>query len=151
MPDKCPQDGGFIGASGCTHPNHQHGETVKRLLDAAKNPRPITAEECEAALREGFYVQTRWGTRVGFGQHLLDHIDDHSMGDAESRKEKLLFAIKTVRSGKRTANPKGGPGSYSYAMRFEEFGMLVHTDKHGTIEDVFTFYDEPKKATGRRK
>ena len=32
MSEHCPQDGGFIGDAGCTHPNHQHSELVKGIM-----------------------------------------------------------------------------------------------------------------------
>ena len=40
MSGHCPQDGGFIGDAGCTHPNHQHSEFVKSMLEA-KTPRTV--------------------------------------------------------------------------------------------------------------
>lgn len=154
MPDQCPQDGGFIGNSGCTHQNHRHSEHVSRLLAAARNPYELDdPADAEKALREGFYVQTRWSTRVGFGTGLLEHIDEHPGAQALDRKKKLLYAIKTVRAGKRAPNKKGGSDSYGYAMNFpsEGFGMLVLTDSHGNVEDAFTFYKTEGKARGRRK
>ncbi len=147
---RCPQDGGFLGDAGCTHPNHKYSAHVERLLDSARNPVPITAADAEKALNEGFYVNTATaGVRVGFGKRLLDHIGDHGATTAKERKEKLLFAIKTVRGGKRAPNPKGGAGSFAYAKRFDEFGMLVCTDKEGHVEEAFTFFHNPKKAKRR--
>ncbi len=155
MPDKCPVDGGFIGRSGCTHPNHRHSEHVERLLREARTPHELDdPADAEKALREGFYVQTRWNTRVGFGPDLLAHIDSHPGAQALDRKRKLLCAIKTVRAGRRAPNPKGGPGSYGYAMHFPEegFGMLVLTDRHGDVEDAFTIFPNyGPKARGRAK
>ncbi len=152
MPGRCPQDGGFIGQSGCTHPNHNHSELVTQLLAAAKDPRPMDAATAELALKEGFYVGTRTaGVRIGFGEKLLAHTDDHSARKAEERKVLLQYAIKTARAGNRKPNAKGGPGSWSYAMSFDDFGMLVCTDRNGDVEDTFTFFPDEKKARGRRK
>lgn len=134
----CPQDGGWIGDAGCTHPNHEHSALVKRLL-ATKTPRPIDPRDCDAALREGFYVNTKTGERVGFGPQLAEHLGHHGKADQRRRKRLLPYAIKTVTSGKRKPNPKGGKGSWGYAKRFEKdgFGLLVLTDEHGNVEDVF--------------
>ena len=41
MPDRCPQDGGFIGSCGCTHPNHEHSELVKAVLEDSHDPYPL--------------------------------------------------------------------------------------------------------------
>ena len=152
--NKCPQDGGFIGDSGCTHPNHEHSALVKGLLEKARlrEPGMIDAHDAEQALREGFSVNTATaGIRVGFGKRLLEHTNSHREGKAMARKELLLYAVKTVRGGKRRPNPKGGPNSFGYAMRFEKFGMLVCTDKEGQVEEAFTFFYDEKKARGRRK
>ena len=137
MSEHCPQDGGFIGDAGCTHPNHQHSDLVKGLLAAAKSPRPISPHECDAALREGFYVNTATGQRVGFGHHLDEHIKHHGMRDQRRRKVNLLYAIATVKGGKRGANPQGGPGSFAYARNFGNKKFLVLTDDRGNVEDVF--------------
>ena len=93
MSGHCPQDGGFIGDAGCTHPNHRHSELVKGLL--ADKPHPISPHDCDAALREGFYVNTAFNTRVGFGPHLDEHIRYHSIADQNRRKANLLYAIAT--------------------------------------------------------
>ena len=135
MTGHSPQDGGFIGDAGCTHPNHQHSELVKSLL--AAKPRPISPAECEAALREGFYVNTAFNTRVGFGAQLMEHIDHHNPADQRRRKINLLYAVATVKGGKRGRNPKGGPGSFAYARNIDGRGFLVLTDAHGNVEDVF--------------
>lgn len=79
MSEHCSQDGGFIGKSGCTHPNHHHSELVKGLL-AEKSPRMISAEDCDAALKEGFYVDSVNGKRIGFGSSLDRHLNgDHAV------------------------------------------------------------------------
>ena len=60
MSGHCPQDGGFIGDAGCTHPNHQHSEFVKSMLEA-KTPRTVSPADCDRALHEGFYVNSADG------------------------------------------------------------------------------------------
>jgi hypothetical protein len=146
-PKQCPKDGGFIGSAGCTHPNHEHSELVKRLL-AAGAPRPIDPADCDAALREGFYVNTKTGERVGFGPQLVEHLKHHSKADQRRRKRLLPYAIKTVTSGKRKPNPQGGKGSWKYAKWFEEggFGLLVLTDAHGDVEDVFDIIPKERRS-----
>ncbi len=57
MSGRCPQDGGFIGDAGCSHPNHGHSELVRGLL--ASKPRAISPREADAALREGSFAYAR--------------------------------------------------------------------------------------------
>ena len=102
MSEHCPQDGGFIGDAGCTHPNHQHSELVKGIIVNAA-PRGyqhlISESDAEAALKEGFYVKNPEGKQVGFGKKLLEHIDSdtaHSPADAAARKQRLIYAVSTV-------------------------------------------------------
>ena len=140
MTNQCPQDGGFIGESGCTHRNHKHSEHVNNLLAMARKPEKISVEACDKALDEGFYVSTRWNTRVGFGKRFKRHTEDHPPDVVKERKEHLLFAIKTVRAGKRGPNPKGGKDSYAYAHDFGAFGMLVTVDAEGMVEEAFSFH-----------
>ncbi len=135
MSEHCPQDGGFIGDAGCTHPNHQHSELVKSLL--ASKPKAISPQDCDAALAEGFYVNSAFNTRVGFGNKLSVHIDHHNHKDRIRRKVNLLYAVATVKGGRRGTNPKGGPGSYAYARNIDGRRFLVLTDEHGIVEDVF--------------
>jgi hypothetical protein len=137
MSKNCSQDGGFIGKSGCTHPNHNHSELVKGLIAKAKKPCLISSREADAALREGFYVNSAYTTRVGFGEKLIIHIGHHNKADQNRRKTHLLYAIATVKSGKRGPNPKGGPGSYAYAKNIDGKKFLVLTDKEGQVEEVF--------------
>lgn len=56
MSGHCPQDGGFIGAAGCTHPRHAHSPLVKRILNA-KQPTRLEEYQARRALKEGFYVK----------------------------------------------------------------------------------------------
>ena len=135
MIDHCPQDGGFIGKAGCTHKNHQHSPLVKSLL--ASKPKTISPNDCDAALAEGFYVNSAFNTRVGFGKKLATHIDHHNQQDRIRRKVNLLYAVATVKGGKRGPNPKGGPGSYAYARNIDGRRFLVLTDEDGIVEDVF--------------
>ena len=143
MSDHCPQDGGFIGDAGCTHPNHQHSELVKGLL--ASKPKTISPRDCDIALAEGFYVNSAFNTRVGFGKKLAIHIDHHNQNDRIRRKVNLLYAVATVKGGKRGPNPKGGQGSFAYARNIDGRRFLVLTDDHGIVEDVFDI------IPGRRK
>ena len=144
MSEHCPQDGGFIGDAGCTHPNHQHSELVKGLL-AAETPHMITPADCEAALREGFYVTNPEGNRVGFGEKLLAHIEsdpNHAPEDATQRKRRLVFAIHTVEHpDKVEKNHRSIPGRTAYAKAFDDFGILAITEPESdTIANVFTYF-----------
>ena len=143
MSDHCPKDGGFIGDAGCTHPNHEHSEQLKRLLSG--KPRTISPRECDAALAEGFYVNTAYNTRVGFGAQLAEHINHHGHRDRIRRKVNLLYAVATVKGGKRGPNPKGGPGSSAYARVIDGRRFLVLTDDHGNVEDVFDIIPGERK------
>ena len=67
MTKKCPQDGGFIGDAGCTHPNHQHSELVKKVISSSANPSMMSETDATDALTEGFYVSDPSGKRLGFG------------------------------------------------------------------------------------
>ena len=117
MSERCPQDGGFIGECGCTHPNHQHSELVKGIIVNAM-PRGrlhlISEADAEAALKEGFYVNDPSGKRVGFGHGLLEHIDNdpnHAPEDAKARKQRLIYAVQTVTHPDKTEkNHRRFPG-----------------------------------------
>ena len=150
MSEHCPQDGGFIGDAGCTHPNHEHSEVVKRIISG--EPKIISKVEAEAALREGFYVKNPNGKRVAFGKKLLAHLDnDHGKGDANARKTRLMFAVKTATSpNKMEKNHKGYEGRTLYTKAFNDFGMVLITeDGSDTIEYAFTVI--PKRGGGKRK
>lgn len=149
MPDRCPKDGGFIGEAGCTHPNHEHSELVKRLLATGDSPAEISVEDAEAALKEGFYADGPNG-RVGFGPKLLEHLDTHAPKDAEGRKKRLAFAIATVgKPDKVETKHQGLDGRTAYVRSFDGIGVLVVTDKSGKgVEDVFTFV--PKRGLKKR-
>ena len=100
MSGHCPQDGGFIGAAGCTHPNHQHSELVKGIIVNAM-PRGrlhlISEADAEAALKEVFYVNDPTGKRVGFGKGLLEHIDKCDQFSFCFFKCNYHIYLKTVR------------------------------------------------------
>ena len=152
MSEHCPQDGGFIGDAGCTHPNHQHSELVKGLL-AAEEPHMISPADCDAALTEGFYVRNPEGKQVGFGKKLLDHIDNdpnHAPADATARKQRLPFAIATVtHPDKVEKNHRSIPGRTAYAKAFEDFGILAITEPESdTIANVFTYF--PRRGARKR-
>ncbi len=144
--EHCPQCGGFIGDAGCNSPRHKYSASLTALLKA--KPRDITVEEFDKALDEKFYVNTaKAGVRVGFGKRLLTHLAHHSAADQKRRKKKLLYAVATVKSGKRKRNPQGGPGSWAYAKRFDWGKVLVLTDKNGMVEDCFNIIPD-KDARG---
>lgn len=151
MSDHCPQDGGFIGKAGCTHPNHQHSELVKKLIADAANPKMISPRDASSALQEGFYVKNPAGTSVGFGQGLLNHVEGHLKQDADNRKQRLLFAVNAVTNPDRMEKDhKGAEGRTLYVKAFEKFGMLVVSEKDGdTIEDTFTIF--PNRKGKKRK
>ena len=152
MSGHCPQDGGFIGDAGCTHPNHQHSKLVQGLL-AAKEPRMISPAECDAALAEGFYVRNPEGRQVGFGKKLLAHINNdtqHSPADATERKRRLIYAVATVaHPDKVERNHRSIPGRTAYAKAFDDFGVLAITDPESdTIANVFTYF--PRRGARKR-
>ena len=156
MSEHCPQDGGFIGDAGCTHPNHQHSELVRGIVANAA-PRGhlhlISEADAEAALKEGFYVKNKEGKLVGFGKKLLDHIDSdvlHSKADAAARKQRLIYAVQTVtHPDKVEKNHRSIPGRTAYAKAFDDFGILAITEPQSdTIEHVFTFF--PRRGAKKR-
>ena len=148
MSGHCPQDGGFIGDAGCTHPNHQHSELVKRLL-SAKEPREISSAECDAALKEGFYVSGQDGKRIGFGDALNRHLNvDHvsTSKDIENRKKRLMYAVAAVTAPDKTDNAHQGlEGRTAYLKSFDKFGIMAVADAEGkSIEHVFNII--PKRS-----
>ena len=156
MSEHCPQDGGFIGDAGCTHPNHQHSELVQGIIVNAM-PRGhlhlISEAEAEAALKEGFYVNDPSGKRVGFGHGLLEHIDndpDHSPKDATARKQRLIYAVQTVTHPDKTEkNHRSIPGRTAYAKAFDDFGILAITEpESNVIAKVFTYF--PRRGARKR-
>ena len=150
MPSQCPQDGGFIGKSGCTHPNHRHSELVKRLLSSTESPDYISEADAESALREGFYVNGPDNRRIGFGPDLLAHLDSHDPRDAKGRKERLAFAIAAVAHPDAVEEKhRNLDGRTAYLRAFDGFGVLAVTGRDAPdIEDVFTFV--PKRGLRKR-
>lgn len=146
MTKKCPQDGGFIGDAGCTHPNHQHSELVKGLLANSSSPKMISAKDADMALAEGFYAKNQEGKRVAFGKKLLDHLNAHGKKDASARKARLAFAVSAVEHADAVEkNHRDLPGRTCYCKRFRAFGMFVISEPNSdTIEEVFTIV--PKKG-----
>ncbi len=149
MSDHCPQDGGFIGKAGCTHPNHQHSELVKKLIDNAASPVEMSMENARAALSEGFYVTDPEGKRVGFGKNLLDKINAHAKvhpKDAKRRLECLHFAVATVTNYDSIEHDhKGLQGRTAYCKRFKDFGIMAISDPEGqNIDYVFNII--PKRS-----
>lgn len=144
MSDRCPQDGGFIGDAGCTHPNHQHSELVRGIMSG--EPKMLAPRDAVTALNEGFYVKNPEGNRVGFGKKLLAHIESHDDGDANERKRRLMFAVRAVTNpDKVEKNHRGFDGRTLYTKAFTQFGMLAITEKDSdTIEYAFTIVPNRK-------
>ena len=149
MPDRCPNDGGFIGASGCTHPNHQHSELVQGIIDGVESPRMLSVEEAEAALKEGFFVEGP-KKRVGFGKNLLEHVEKHDEEDAKGRKMRLAYAVSTVvNPDKVEENHRGIEGRTAYTKAFDGFGVLaVSGVESDDVDDMFTII--PKRGLRKR-
>ena len=156
MSEHCPQDGGFIGDAGCTHPNHQHSELVKGLL-AGSSPgghlRDITSGEFDAALDEGFYVNGANGQRIGFGKALLRHFNvdkDPTSNDIKNRKAKLMYAISAVTHPDKVEwHHERLQGRTAYTKSFEKFGILAVSDRGGkNIDYVFNIL--PKRSLKRK-
>ena len=155
MSEHCPQDGGFIGDAGCTHPNHQHSELVKGIIVSAA-PRGrlhlISEAEAEAALKEGFYVDAANGHRIGFGKTLLEHLDDgkHNPKDVKARKEALALAVQTVKYPDKVEwHHEGLQGRTAYVKAFDKRGILAVSDREGkNIEFVFNVI--PKRELKKR-
>ncbi len=165
MTEHCPQDGGFIGDAGCTHPNHEHSPLVTGIIErsAAKGYKPdfVSELEAEAALEEGFYVNGPNGKRIGFGKSLLRHFnEDHDLSDPDveakiaDRKRRLMFAINTVmRPNRSESNHRSIPGRTAYFKSFDGFGIQAITSKDGDrdmIEYVFTYFTDDKLAKNRK-
>ena len=113
----------------------------------------VPENDAAAALREGFYVKNPNGKQVGFGPSLLAHIEnDHHHGpeDIKNRKERLLFAVETVRRpDKIDANHRNIPGRTAYAKAFKDFGVLAITGPESdTIDKMYTFF--PRRG-GRKR
>ena len=145
MPNNCPQDGGFIGSSGCTHPNHNHSELVKHIISGA--PKIISTKDAESALKEGFYVKNPEGKEVGFGEKLLTHLEAHHLkGDSDARKTRLMFAVKTVSNpDKVEKNHRNLEGRTLYSKSFENFGIIAISEKgNDTVEQIFTIVPKRK-------
>jgi len=147
MSAHCPQDGGFIGAAGCTHPRHAHSPLVKKIL-ATKHPEKLEAYLSRRALKEGFYADDPAGARIGFGTRLLDHIEsvEHHPHDIDSRLKHLEFAVDAVRRPDAVEHDhRAIPGRTAYAKAFRNFGMLVIADTEtGTVKQAFTFVPNRK-------
>ena len=135
QPDNSGQFVSTGGASGTPSGTTENSDQVKQLL--ASRPRPITPAECDAALKEGFEVNTAFNTKVKFGKKLDEHIRHHNMADQKRRKVNLLYAVATVKGGRRMPNPKGGPGSFAYERNFDGMKFRVLTDANGNVEDAF--------------
>ena len=153
MTKKCPQDGGFIGDAGCTHPNHQHSELVKKVISSSTNPSMMSEADATSALTEGFYVSDPSGKRLGFGKGLLNHIDNdpnHAPGDAKARKERLQFAVATVtHPDRKETNHRMIPGRTAYTKAFKDFGIIAITEKESdAIAKVFTYF--PRRGGKKR-
>lgn len=93
------------------------------------------------------------GRQVGFGKGLHEHIDNddsHSPADAEERKKRLMFAVKTVTNPDKTEyKHRSIPGRTAYAKAFKDFGILAITEQNSeTIEKVFTFF--PRRRARKR-
>lgn len=148
MSGRCPQDGGFIGEAGCTHPNHRHSDLVRGLLEGEL--REISPGDCDRALAEGFYVDGPEGRRVGFGKRLLSHIDEHPGKDADGRKARLLYAKDTVMNPDRVEKAhKGLEGRTAYLKVFNGFGIVALSDRDGKdLEAVFTIIPKRKLKDG---
>ncbi|MCL1857324.1 MAG: hypothetical protein FWF84_06790 [Kiritimatiellaeota bacterium] len=142
----CPKDGGFIGKSGCTHPNHVYSAETQRLLDSP--PKTITAKEADAALGEGFYIQSKNGDRVGFGKPLKAHLDEKEEKDATKRKQHLLHAVDAVRTTAPEENHRL-PGRKLYMKEIGDGSSVIAiSDKSGNVDDVITIM---RKRKGGRK
>lgn len=160
MSDRCPDCGAFVGKCGCTNPKHPHSAATSDLLGREK-PEKVTVAECEAALKEGFYVEDRDGNRVGFGRPLLAHIDRHhaSAADRKDRKEHLLFAVDAVRDCDTFAVvERKGEARPVYFKRFGGGGEGVvavcapeGSEDAGCLHYVFSIHrdrDRKKKSRG---
>ena len=146
MSEHCPLDGGFVGEAGCTHPNHQHSELVKRIVGCG-SPTTISSVEARNALREGFIIHDGEGIAVGFGRRLLSHLEYHSGMDAEARLMRLEFAVSTVASPDKIEHiHRGNQNRTAYAKAFKDFGILVISDDTTkSIREVFTLIPSRKE------
>lgn len=153
MSDRCPQDGGFVGECGCTHPNHRHSELVEGLLDAKRAPALISSADFDAAIEEGFYAVSPSG-RVGFGKRLLNDWQNgkHGKKDVDGRKSRLAFAVATVREPDATERDhRGFKGRIAYTKAFEDFGIVVISDPTDhNYATAFTYIPKRKGKGGAK-
>ena len=155
MTEHCPEDGAFIGDAGCTHPNHEHSALVNGIVadGKAKKLRTISEADCDAALKEGFYVDGPNGKRIGFGKSLLKHFnEDHVKKDAIGRKQRLLYAVNAVMfPAKSEDNHRSIEGRTAYFKDFDGFGIQAITSKErDTIDYVFTYIPKRNKRGGEK-
>lgn len=160
MSEHCPECGAFIGKCGCTNPKHPHSDATRELLKKEK-PEKVSVEACEAALKEGFYIEDKDGNKVGFGPPLLVHIDKHhaSAADRKDRKEHLLFAIDAVRNyDARVLDERKGEVRPTYFKRFpgqESKGIIAigapeKSEDEGCLHYIFNIHRGRSKK-GKRK
>ncbi len=142
----CPNDGGFLGEGGCTHPNHEHSPLVKKLL-TADQPERMSVSDCDTALDEGFTVKSADGTDTAFGKSLKVHLDAHTEKDANNRKQCLAYAVDAVKTTQPETNHRGIPGRKAYAKSYKDFGIITIADKNNTIDEVFTIVRKRKGKT----
>ncbi len=97
----------------------------------------------------------RGGRAIKFGLRLKKHLEDHhSPSECIRRKEHLLYARSTVRSGERieVAEPKTGEVKAYYAKFFSDQGkekgfLSIVNTKDG---EVFTAFRSPRSYIEKR-
>lgn len=109
----------------------------------------VTPEDADAALEEGFEVESPEG-RVRFGKELADHLSGggHAAKDVAARKARLAFAVDTVAHPDEVEKSHRGDGRQTaYKKSFEEFGIMAVTGRDSeSIEYVFTFFPDRKRG-----
>lgn len=148
MSGHCQQDGGFVGDAGCTHPNHQHSELVRRIADGASRPTRITPREAEAALRELLRQRPGRNPHRFWGEAARSHRRARREGRGGTEDVPPVRRQCRRKPGQADKNHRGLNGRTAYAKRFGDFSMLVISDKEtNSVEEVFTIV--PKRGGGR--
>lgn len=135
---KCPQDGGFVGDDGCTHPNHIRRNLQNKVAKWAQNPSRMDPEEARKAIETGFEVTDSGGLVFTFGENLKRHLDEHSEQDRSGRYSRLQYAVAAVNSPIREANHRNFPGRIACCQVIDPKHIVVLlADRSGEAVTAF--------------
>ncbi|MGN1360348.1 MAG: hypothetical protein ACI4X9_07870, partial [Kiritimatiellia bacterium] len=142
---KCPQDGGFVGEDGCTHPNHIRRNLRKKAAKWAKKPDYMDPEEARKAIETGFEVTDSSGLVFTFGESLKRHLDEHSEKDRSGRYSRLQYAVAAVNSPIREVNHRNFPGRIACCQVIDQKHIVVLlADRSGEAVTAFDIIQNKK-------